>query len=260
MPGDGTMHWQTFFKILRFLRWHIIGRCPICGKLSLFICLDRFDSAKNHLSCLFCRSVARNRLMARVLLEEAKSSSRSIAGFAGSNTLSIYHTATTDVFNRLLQKNEYFTCSDYFPDVRTGTVIGERQYCQNLEALTFADNSFDIVITEDVFEHIRDDSKAFAEVYRVLKPGGVHLFTVPFLFDRPTLQRIDTSGMEDRMLTPPEYHGDPIRGQILAYRTYGIDLFARLERIGFTTQLIMSQYGDRVFGIADCYVFVSRKG
>ena len=50
---------------------------------------------------------------------------------------------------------------------------------QNLEQLTFSDNSFDIVITSDVMEHVRLDDRAHQEIRRVLKPGGVYLFTVP---------------------------------------------------------------------------------
>lgn len=41
------------------------------------------------------------------------------------------------------------------------------------EDLPFADRSFDVVVMYAVLEHIPDVSKAFAEVARILKPGGV---------------------------------------------------------------------------------------
>jgi predicted SAM-dependent methyltransferase len=50
---------------------------------------------------------------------------------------------------------------------------------QNLECLTFADESLDLVITSDVMEHARLDDRAHREIYRVLKPGGIYIFTVP---------------------------------------------------------------------------------
>ena len=234
------MQRQTFLNIIKFFRWHILGKCPVCGRQSLFICLDALELAHNHLCCLFCRSAARNRLVAKVLLQEIGGAG-SIAELAAVNTRAIYNTAMDDVFSRLLRGNGHFVCSGYFPEIPAGSRIGERSFCQNLEQLSFADGSFDLVITQDVLEHVRDDHKAFAEVHRVLKPGGVHLFTVPFLFDRPTLQRVDTLGTEDVMLVPAEYHGDSIRGRILTYRTYGNDLFARLEEIGFATSLVMAQ-------------------
>ncbi len=45
--------------------------------------------------------------------------------------------------------------------------------------LPYADNTFDLVISSDVLEHIEKDFEAVAEVKRVLKPGGVIIATVP---------------------------------------------------------------------------------
>jgi ubiquinone/menaquinone biosynthesis C-methylase UbiE len=40
------------------------------------------------------------------------------------------------------------------------------------EALPFADASFDLVLSNEVIEHVRDDRLAVAEMARVLRPGG----------------------------------------------------------------------------------------
>jgi len=45
--------------------------------------------------------------------------------------------------------------------------------------LGFADNSFDRIIASEVFEHVPDDAAAFAELTRVLRPGGIMAVTVP---------------------------------------------------------------------------------
>ena len=45
--------------------------------------------------------------------------------------------------------------------------------------LPFADGSFDRVIASEVLEHIPDDGAAFAELARVLRPGGTMAVTVP---------------------------------------------------------------------------------
>jgi ubiquinone/menaquinone biosynthesis C-methylase UbiE len=45
--------------------------------------------------------------------------------------------------------------------------------------LPFESNSFDIVSAMDIIEHIDHDKAAMAEIYRVLKPGGRLLATVP---------------------------------------------------------------------------------
>jgi len=47
------------------------------------------------------------------------------------------------------------------------------------EALTFADNSFDIIFMTEVLEHMLDYGKALSEVHRVLKPGGTFIVSVP---------------------------------------------------------------------------------
>ena len=52
----------------------------------------------------------------------------------------------------------------------------------NIENMSFPAGVFDIVISNNAFEHIASMSQAISEVHRVLKPGGItytriHLFT-----------------------------------------------------------------------------------
>lgn len=53
--------------------------------------------------------------------------------------------------------------------------------------LPYEDNSFDIVLLFDVFEHVTDVGKAADEVARVLKPGGVFHCFVPCEGNRKTI-------------------------------------------------------------------------
>ena len=43
----------------------------------------------------------------------------------------------------------------------------------------FADNSFDVVVTFQVIEHIQDDVAFLKEIHRVLRPGGLAMITTP---------------------------------------------------------------------------------
>ncbi len=52
----------------------------------------------------------------------------------------------------------------------------------NVEALPFADNTFGTVLALSTFEHVRRFWLGFAEVARVLKPGGALLVSCPFHF------------------------------------------------------------------------------
>jgi len=47
--------------------------------------------------------------------------------------------------------------------------------------LPFHNNIFDGAVASEILEHIEDDSRALKEIYRVLKPGGVLVITVPAL-------------------------------------------------------------------------------
>jgi len=47
--------------------------------------------------------------------------------------------------------------------------------------LSFADNSFDLIISVDVIEHVGKPARMIEEVFRVLKPGGIALITFPSL-------------------------------------------------------------------------------
>lgn len=114
--------------------------------------------------------------------------------------------------------------TQYWPSVASGTVH-ESVRCENLEDSTFADESFDLVITQDVLEHILHPDKAFADIHRTLKTGGCHLFTVPLYQRDKTLVRAVEEQGKLVHLHPPEYHGNPIDPNgSLVVREWGYDL------------------------------------
>ena len=62
------------------------------------------------------------------------------------------------------------------PDNLVGVLRGDAR------SLPFDDDTFDVVITSEVLEHIQDDVAAIAEMVRVLRPGGRFAATVPAWF------------------------------------------------------------------------------
>lgn len=123
-----------------------------------------------------------------------------------------------------------------------GEVLDEQCSNQNLENMTFKDESFDIVITQDVFEHINYPFKAFQEIERVLKPEGCHIFTVPI--DNPFVRTTPRVKMENGIRIPilPEvYHGNPIdkeNGSLVTY-DWGNDICELVEACsGMRTSVI----------------------
>lgn len=53
--------------------------------------------------------------------------------------------------------------------------------CSDVRRLPFLDNSFDCVLSFQVFEHVANPFEAIQEIGRTLKPGGLLLLSVPHL-------------------------------------------------------------------------------
>lgn len=114
---------------------------------------------------------------------------------------------------------------------------------EDMADLDFPDASFDIVIAHHVLEHIDDDATAMAELYRVLKPGGHAVLSVPQNWSR-------AETFEDRDIT-----GDAERAAAFGARDhrryYGRDFSARLEAAGFNVAPFRVAPRDEVrFGLA----------
>lgn len=91
--------------------------------------------------------------------------------------------------------------------------------------LDLADQSFDIIFCNHVFEHIPDDRAAMRELYRVLQPGGWAILQTPVDLQRPTTD-------EDPSIRDPQ---ERLRrfGQTDHIRIYGLDFFDRLRQSGW---------------------------
>jgi SAM-dependent methyltransferase len=257
------MKLETLKRIFRNRRDNIWGRCNICGKRTFFFTKDAREKGhlRDSLYCTWCKSVSRKRHVAKAIVERFAPQFDSLAqARTALRPFSIYSAVANDLFDKMIgEGNESFISSEFFPNVPAG----EKKngvICEDLERLSFADETFDLVLTEDVLEHVRHPQRAFAEIFRVLKPNGYHIFTIPFYFDRKTTARVDTTAGEDVYLMPPEYHGDTLRDQILVYTDFGYDLLGQLSTLGFKTEISFSAHQDAVrYGIADSYVFISSK-
>jgi len=152
----------------------------------------------------------------------------------------IYESQSIGIIHECLKNLPDYHCSEYFDDVMPGGLNKNGILCQDLQKLTFSDNSFDLVITQDVFEHIQEPEKAFAEIHRVLKPGGYHIFTIPYHEGKKTLRRITIEDGKKVFNFSPVYHGDPLRQQgALVYTDFGEDFVTMLESESFVTDAFL---------------------
>ncbi|MDT0556027.1 class I SAM-dependent methyltransferase [Patiriisocius hiemis] len=108
------------------------------------------------------------------------------------------------------EARHYLETQFFLKEVLGNKVNGIRN--EDLEKQTFDDESFDLVITSDVMEHIYNPELAFKEIHRTLKPGGAHIFSVPLINRFKPTQRWAKKGKngEPIFLFEPEWHGNPI--------------------------------------------------
>jgi SAM-dependent methyltransferase len=172
----------------------------------------------------------------------------------------VYELSSQGALHRHLRhrfRNFYF--SEYFDDVPPGGVR-KGIPCQDVQDLRLPDDTFDLVTSTEVFEHVPDDAKGFSEIHRVLKPGGWLVFTVPLSKNPVTVERARhlSNGRVEHLL-PPEYHSDRLRGRrnVLAYRNYGGDLVERLRNAGLAPRILTID-SDR-FMVSPTYVLTGNK-
>jgi SAM-dependent methyltransferase len=215
MIGRGR---QLLSKLLALAR---PGELPMCGR-TLVVKLAENNVA---VRCLRCRASAIHMSIARVVRQLYPDMSR----------LVVYEMSSRGPFYDFLRRQAgALTCSEFFDDVAPGEFAGHVQ-CQDVQRLTYANNSFDLCTSTEVFEHVPDDCRGFTEVHRVLRPGGRLIFTVPLTDDFLTVERARVVDGALQHILVPEYHGDVVRGhgKVLCFRNYGQDILQRLRKSGF---------------------------
>lgn len=225
------------------------GTCPICEKRTLFIELDEW--LRDYYVCIYCRSIPRNRAIIFVLEKF----------FPRYRTMKIHESSPCGPASDKLRKECLnYTPTHFYPDVRPGDYKNGIR-CEDLEEMTFEDNSFDLMITQDVLEHILTPDRAFKEIARILKPGGAHVFTVPVYDREKTLIRAVETPKGIEYPEEKQYHGNPIdeKGSLVT-REWGKDIVRYIkEKSGLDTTV--HRIVDRNLGLNGEFleVFVSEK-
>ncbi len=226
-----------------------IGYCTICEGKSIFI--KTAEWLRDHYICYRCNSIPRQRALIKVLEEQ----------FSSYRSMSIHESSPSGAASAKLK----WECSNYiptyfYPDLEPGHYRnGFRS--ENLERMTFVDNTFDLIITQDVMEHVMNPDRAFAEIARTLKPGGAHVFTVPRYKGKETLVRAFEKDGQIHYPEVRDYHGNPIdKNGSLVVTEWGDDL---LEVIDDTSGLSSERhsFNNSNYGLVAEFldVFISRK-
>jgi hypothetical protein len=256
------------------------GRCNICDHATLFLHVPG-RSVRESFVCSRCFSTARHRAMARgVLIALSNMTGEGVRSFAAGLPpqprpfdildtqipFSVPPHAGYQLPSILAaQAGLRVETSQFKPAMPWGARLGPSTTNQNLECLTFADTSFDIVLASDVMEHVRLYNRAHSEIRRILRPGGYYIFTVPHtraIDDHVVRVAIhaEDDPARDEYLLPPEYHGsaDPDeQAGVLSYRCFGRNLDRELIGLGF--DVFYHDAPEPSVGIFTSEVFICRR-
>jgi len=212
-------------------------RCPICSSHQSFASPDDFWHCRNDLVTKACPGgicLVRERAMAEVL--------RSIYPLTDFQQLAIHEPAPSPrgISTWLAKNVPGYVRSGYFPDQPFGSLQhGLRN--EDIEAQTFGDGVFDLVIHLDVMEHVFRPFQALREIHRTLRPHGRCVFTVPTYWDQMNSRQVAFhENGKLRIDGEPEYHGNPQApetGALVTWR-YGYDLPLLIQReTGFDVEV-----------------------
>ena len=232
--------------------WHMPGYCTACQAPSDLL-VDRLwggmqrpdglwmPSWRERLECTTCKLNGRQRYMAGLLRDATQ----------GLSCPRIYMPeCVTQFFNwaRSSLHDLELTGSEYLPDEESRRYLPADIPHEDIENFSFETASIDIVVSNDVLEHVNDPGRAAAELARVLRPGGTILLTAPMHYDQDdSVTRARLSNGRVEHLSDPVYHGNPVNSEdgSLVFTDFGwdiVDLFrsAKFER--FDAQLYWSAF------------------
>jgi SAM-dependent methyltransferase len=246
------------------------GWCSVCGAESKFVfnswvirpeqvadegCPDVVlaYARRESLFCRLCCSSLRVRGIADVLLSLYGNGAKSIAemvhqgDFRKSDVAEINPIGSMGSLHAFLAHLPHLAFSEYHSAERLGEIVGGARN-EDICRLTYADQSFDLVLTSEILEHVPNFRAALRETRRVLRPGGRHVFTVPVVASRAISVARAEVGPEGQIVhqLPPMWHGRgrglyrylPVSRSHLTFTEFGCDLTEHLRDAGFEPEVL----------------------
>jgi len=238
----------------------ILGYCNVCEKETKFkLRLNKKKQIdfRESLVCEFCKINNRKRFMLGFLKNLAKNSDSKLTVFMYEQVTKFFSLAQ-NIKNINLIGTEFLGY-----DKKSGQIIDN---IRNEDAmnLSFENNTFDVIVSNDVYEHVPNIERTLSEAYRVLKNSGKLLISIPF--DQKITKTISRATLVDgkiKHLLPATYHENPIATQdgSLVFYDYGWDFFEFLKTAGFIDVYMLGYY-DIFYGHLGNglqFIFVAQK-
>jgi SAM-dependent methyltransferase len=202
---------QVLPHYLRTLYLWRIRRCACCHHMTVFLSNGPASETR---ACLFCSANERYELLAAEIEKRFGKSLRE---------KDVLELDPHSPLRRTLSRSRSYAHSFYEVGTGRGAARADGAINEDITSLSFSDGSLDLIVSSDVLEHVPSLEKAFSETARVLRPGGVHLFTVPPRSKTRKRSEIVDGGV--RHIEIPEYHRDPLSLEgILSFWDIGPDL------------------------------------
>ena len=106
---------------------------------------------------------------------------------------------------------------------------------EDAENLSLGARSVNILVSNDVLEHVARPMRCLSEMHRVLAVGGILLVTIPFCATHD--ENVERARIENGRVVhvlPPEYHGNPVdpKGS-LVFTDFGWKVLDQMRTAGF---------------------------
>lgn len=171
--------------------------------------------------------------------------------------------AKRGISRKMARECRHYIASHFYADHPLGALVnGYRN--EDIERQTFESESFDLVVSLDVTEHVFRPGDMFKEIYRTLRSGGLYISTFPIrkhqMESHTPRARLNKDGTVEHLMEP-EYHGNPISGDgSLVTYDYGYEIHKMIPHWApFGVEI--SRFNNRRLGILGEYteVIVCRK-
>lgn len=222
------------------------AHCSVCGKQTVMFYWGNKDGIREkrmwtscmreNFACSECENNARMRYVISKLKMEYE---HGMKVYMYEHETSGFRSVSKFVREEDLTGSEFFGNKYKSGDIING-VLNE-----DATNLSFANNSFDRIVSLDVLEHIYPYERALEESYRVLKPGGKLLLTTPVsIFSDQSEERAKIINGKTVHLKEPIYHGGGNYSDfgVLEYTTFGWDLVDTMKKKGFSKVNMIASY------------------
>ena len=231
--------------------------CPACGKAADIIMRGvlwpelilqwelspawaNWIDQREGLRCACCHANLRSRQLAQSIVIAMNSC-------LGTNSKTLAELVSNTKFQKL-NVAEINAAGDLHPILKPLPLLHYSEFestnpdipSENLHNLSYPDESFDLAITSDVLEHVPDVERALSEIKRILKPNGLHIFTVPVVWNKAcSRRRAEVINGSLTHLLPASHHGAVGQGKddFLVFNEFGRDFIQLCEKIGFSISL-----------------------